>query len=108
MKFASEESNINSKKENKIYDKKLTNCLEYYIQWFNKLTFFIPTEILKHKQKKLRIKLINYFIDSAYFCFQIKNFNSMIAIISKFIFFYLFIYFTFIKINLRWFKYATN
>ncbi|CAF3058870.1 unnamed protein product [Rotaria socialis] len=84
MKFASEESDGNKNKSSKslIHDKKLTFCLELYIQWFNRLTVFIPTEIVKHTQKRSRVKLINFFIDSAYQCFHLHNFNSMIAIIS--------------------------
>lgn len=66
-----------------ICDKKLTFCFETYVQWFNRLTFFVTTEIVKHTQKRLRIRLINYFIDAAYECFRLHNFNSMMAIIGK-------------------------
>ncbi|CAF0776780.1 unnamed protein product [Rotaria sp. Silwood1] len=65
-----------------VHDKKLTFCLETYIQWFNRLTSFVTTEIVKHTQKRLRIRLINYFIDGAYECFRLHNFNSMIGIIG--------------------------
>ena len=98
MKLASEEARAhpnrnyndqsNNNNDNKfiikfVHDKKLTFCLETYIQWFNRLTFFITTEIVKHTQRRSRIRLINYFIDAAYECFRLHNFNSMIGIIGK-------------------------
>ena len=93
MKLASEEarahpnrviSNVSDSKSSIIiHDKKLTFCLEAYIQWFNRLTFFITTEIVKHTQRRSRVRLINYFIDAAYECFRLNNFNSMIGILGK-------------------------
>ncbi|CAF0920265.1 unnamed protein product [Adineta ricciae] len=75
-----EPSNVKSPKL--VHDKKLTFCLEAYIQWFNRLTFFITTEIVKHTQRRSRVRLINYFIDAAYECFRLHNFNSMIGILG--------------------------
>jgi hypothetical protein len=107
MKLASEEARAhpnrtsnnktmssNNKSLNIVHDKKLTFCLETYVQWFNRLTFFVTTEIVKHTQRRLRIRLINYFIDTAFECLRIHNFNSMIGIIgrriySKYEFFFL-------------------
>jgi hypothetical protein len=66
-----------------VHDKKLTFCLEAYIQWFNRLTLFIATEIIKHTQRRSRVRLINYFIDTAYECFRLHNFNSMIGILGE-------------------------
>jgi len=93
MKLASEEARahptrtFDNSKTNKllnfVHDKKLTFCLETYIQWFNRLTFFVTTEIVKHTQKRLRMRLINYFIDAAYECLRLRNFNSMFGIIGK-------------------------
>ena len=96
MKAASEEartrpnriSNDQTRKPNTnsinfIHDKKQTFCLETYVQWFNRLTSFVTTEIVKHTQRRLRIRLINYFIDAAYECFRLHNFNSMVGIIGK-------------------------
>lgn len=97
MKLASEEARAhpnrtidsqtsassNNKSLEAVHDKKLTFCLETYVQWFNRLTFFVTTEIIKHTQKRLRIQLINYFIDTAYECLRLHNFNSMIGIIGK-------------------------
>ncbi|CAF3721742.1 unnamed protein product [Rotaria sp. Silwood1] len=84
-KICSKESSIsdsNNKTKNLVHDTKLTFCLEAYIQWFNRLTFFITTEIVKHTKRRLRVRLINYFIDAAYECFQIRNYNSMIGILG--------------------------
>src|SRR5437764_11770592 len=97
MKLASEEArahpnrnpNVSSTttngehSNNLVHDKKLTFCLEAYIQWFNRLTFFVTTEIVKHTHRRSRIRLINYFIDTAYECFRLNNFNSMIGILGK-------------------------
>ncbi|CAF3614675.1 unnamed protein product, partial [Rotaria sp. Silwood2] len=71
----------NNKSLEIVHDKKLTFCLETYVQWFNRLTSFVTTEIVKHTQKRLRIRLISYFIDAAYECFCLHNFNSMFGII---------------------------
>ncbi len=95
MKLASEEARAHpnrthenqatstNKSLNFVHDTKLTFCLETYVQWFNRLTFFVTTEIVKHTQRRVRMKLINYFIDAAYECFRLRNFNSMMGIIGK-------------------------
>ncbi len=75
--------NSNTKAQNVVHDKKLTFCLEAYIQWFNRLTFFITTEIVKHTHRRSRVRLINYFVDAAYECLRLNNFNSMIGILGK-------------------------
>jgi len=93
IKLSQEESVVNSTRldgsmsgdetRKKIcFDPKLTICLESYIQWFNRLTYFVTTEIVKHTQRRSRVRLINYFIDAAYQCFRYHNFNSMIAILG--------------------------
>ncbi|CAF0983568.1 unnamed protein product [Adineta steineri] len=79
---ASDGETPNHKSQKLVHDKKLTFCLEAYIQWFNRLTFFITTEIVKHTQRRSRVRLINYFIDTAYECFRLQNFNSMIGILG--------------------------
>lgn len=95
MKFASEEARAHPnrttdgsitskhKSSHSVHDTKLTFCLETYVQWFNRLTFFVTTEIVKHTQRRVRIRLINYFLDTAWECFRLRNFNSMIAILGK-------------------------
>lgn len=65
------------------YEKKSTICLETYIQWANRLTDFVTTEIVKHTQRSLRVQLINYFIEAADQCFRLHNFNSLIAILGR-------------------------
>ncbi|UJR13401.1 hypothetical protein I4U23_000416 [Adineta vaga] len=80
--ITSDGENSNIKSHKLVHDKKLTFCLEAYIQWFNRLTFFITTEIVKHTQRRSRVRLINYFIDAAYECFRLHNFNSMIGILG--------------------------
>ncbi|CAF3964520.1 unnamed protein product [Rotaria magnacalcarata] len=72
----------NNKSLERVHDKKLTFCLETYVQWFDRLTFFVTTEIVKHTHRRLRLRLINYFIDAAYECLRLHNFNSMIGIIG--------------------------
>jgi len=89
---------VTHKSKKLVHDKKLTFCLEAYIQWFNRLTFFITTEIVKHTQRRSRVRLINYFIDAAYECFRLQNFNSMIGIIGKRIL-YPNIFFILVRIN---------
>ena len=95
MKLASEEARVHPNRKNDnpsgstnktlnfVHDTKLTFCLETYVQWFNRLTFFVTTEIVKHTQRRVRMRLINYFIDTAYECFRLRNFNSMFGIIGK-------------------------
>ncbi len=60
-----------------------SNNLEAYIQWFNRLTNFITTEIVKHLKRDTRVQIINYFIEVACECFQVGNFNSLMAIIGN-------------------------
>ena len=78
----SDSETIGTKRDPKFIDPKLSYCLESYIQWFNRLTFFVTTEIVKHTQRRSRVRLIHYFIDAAYQCFRFHNFNSMIAILG--------------------------
>ncbi|XP_065195397.1 ras-GEF domain-containing family member 1B-like [Sycon ciliatum] len=64
---------------------KLTRNLEAYVEWFNRLSYLIAMEICcssKSRDKKKRVKVIDYFIDVANECFQLNNFNSLMAIIA--------------------------
>ncbi|KAJ8005564.1 hypothetical protein DPEC_G00119250 [Dallia pectoralis] len=61
--------------------KKATN-LEAYVEWFNRLSFMVATEICMPAKKKQRARVIEFFIDVARECFNIGNFNSLMAIIS--------------------------
>ena len=60
-----------------------TFCLESYINWSNRLSLFVTTEIIKHLKRHIRVKLLNYFIDAALECFNTGNFNSMMGILGN-------------------------
>jgi len=72
----------NSQVETKYKDMKKTRNLESYVQWFNRLSYYVATEICKLQKKKTRMRVIEYFIESARECFNIGNFNSLMAIIA--------------------------
>ncbi|KAG8435020.1 hypothetical protein GDO86_013110 [Hymenochirus boettgeri] len=59
-----------------------TYNLEAYDNWFNCLSMLVATEICKVMKKKQRTRVMEFFIDVARECFNIGNFNSMMAIIS--------------------------
>ena len=56
--------------------------LEAYVEWFNRLGYLVAAEILRHDNKKARIKALEFFIQVGYECQQQHNFNSLMAIIS--------------------------
>uniref|UniRef100_A0AC35U7T6 Ras-GEF domain-containing protein n=1 Tax=Rhabditophanes sp. KR3021 TaxID=114890 RepID=A0AC35U7T6_9BILA len=60
----------------------VSSSIRFYISWFNQLTAFIATEIIRHSRKRYRVKAIEYFIDVAKECINIGNFNSMMAIVA--------------------------
>uniref|UniRef100_A0A3Q4GB03 RasGEF domain family member 1C n=1 Tax=Neolamprologus brichardi TaxID=32507 RepID=A0A3Q4GB03_NEOBR len=62
--------------------KKKTSNLEAYVRWFNRLCYLVATEICMVTKKKQRAQVIEFFIDVARECFNIGNFNSLMAIIS--------------------------
>ncbi|KAM6091410.1 ras-GEF domain-containing family member 1A isoform 1-T1 [Spheniscus humboldti] len=59
-----------------------TYNLEAYDNWFNCLSMLVATEICRVVKKKQRTRMVEFFIDVARECFNIGNFNSMMAIIS--------------------------
>ncbi|XP_052335681.1 ras-GEF domain-containing family member 1B-like isoform X1 [Oncorhynchus keta] len=63
-------------------DHKKTSNLEAYVEWFNRLSFMVATEICMPVKKKQRARVMEFFIDVAQECFNIGNFNSLMAIIS--------------------------
>ncbi|XP_061644619.1 ras-GEF domain-containing family member 1C-like [Phyllopteryx taeniolatus] len=63
-------------------DQKKTSNLEAYVRWFNRLCYLVATEICMPAKKKQRALVIEFFIDVARECFNIGNFNSLMAIIS--------------------------
>ncbi|XP_027133207.1 ras-GEF domain-containing family member 1B-A isoform X1 [Larimichthys crocea] len=63
-------------------DHKKASNLEAYVEWFNRLSYLVATEICMPVKKKHRARVIEFFIDVARECFNIGNFNSLMAIIS--------------------------
>ncbi|XP_061116599.1 ras-GEF domain-containing family member 1B-A [Conger conger] len=63
-------------------DHKKASNLEAYVAWFNRLSYLVATEICMPVKKKQRARVIEFFIDVARECFNIGNFNSLMAIIS--------------------------
>ncbi|KAF5926719.1 hypothetical protein HPG69_001348 [Diceros bicornis minor] len=64
-------------------ERKKTRNLEAYVEWFNRLSYLVATEICMPVKKKHRARMIEYFIDVARECFNIGNFNSLMAIICE-------------------------
>ncbi|KAG7255978.1 hypothetical protein CRUP_000791 [Coryphaenoides rupestris] len=67
-------------------DQKKTSNLEAYVRWFNRLCYLVATEICMPAKKKQRAQVIEFFIDVARECFNIGNFNSLMAIICECLF----------------------
>ncbi|XP_068461162.1 ras-GEF domain-containing family member 1B-A isoform X1 [Clinocottus analis] len=63
-------------------DHKKASNLEAYVEWFNRLSYLVATEICMPVKKKQRARVMEFFIDVARECFNIGNFNSLMAIIS--------------------------
>ncbi|XP_075215870.1 uncharacterized protein LOC142321567 isoform X1 [Lycorma delicatula] len=68
--------------ETSFKDMKKTRNLESYVSWFNRLSYFVATEVVKHVKKKQRVKVTEFWIEAARECFNIGNFNSLMAIIA--------------------------
>lgn len=64
------------------FRKRKTTNLEAYVAWFNRLSYLVATEICMPVKKKHRAKALEFFIDVARECFNIGNFNSLMAIIT--------------------------
>ncbi|XP_029940357.1 ras-GEF domain-containing family member 1B-B-like [Salarias fasciatus] len=64
------------------FRKRKTSNLEAYVNWFNRLSYLVATEICMPVKKKHRARIIEFFIDVAQECFNIGNFNSLMAIIT--------------------------
>ncbi|PIO61413.1 hypothetical protein TELCIR_17066, partial [Teladorsagia circumcincta] len=56
--------------------------IAFYVDWFNRLSSFAATEVLRQLKKKHRVEVIEYFIDVAKECCEIGNFNSLMAIVA--------------------------
>ncbi|XP_014261992.1 uncharacterized protein LOC106674064 [Cimex lectularius] len=69
--------------ETSFKDMKQTRNLESYVSWFNRLSYFVATEVCKHvKSKKQRVRIVEFWVETARECFNIGNFNSLMAIIA--------------------------
>uniref|UniRef100_A0A8C2G0L4 Ras-GEF domain-containing family member 1B-B-like n=1 Tax=Cyprinus carpio TaxID=7962 RepID=A0A8C2G0L4_CYPCA len=66
----------------KVSRKRKASNLEAYVEWFNRLSYLIATEICMPVKKKHRARVLEFFIDVAQECFNIGNFNSLMAIIT--------------------------
>ncbi|CAL8344295.1 unnamed protein product [Lota lota] len=53
-----------------------------YVEWFNRLSYLVATEICTAVKTKTRARVTEFFIDVARECFNIGNFNSLMAILS--------------------------
>jgi hypothetical protein len=78
QEFAKEYPNIDSS----LKDMKKTRNFEAYVQWFNRLSYIVATEIVKHSKKKQRARVIEYWIETARESFNIGNFNTLMAIVA--------------------------
>ncbi|XP_036385147.1 ras-GEF domain-containing family member 1B-A-like [Megalops cyprinoides] len=63
-------------------ERKKASSLQMYVEWFNRLSYLVASEICMPVKKKQRARVIEFFVDVARECFNIGNFNSMMAIIS--------------------------
>ncbi|XP_077301654.1 ras-GEF domain-containing family member 1B-like [Arctopsyche grandis] len=59
-----------------------TRNLEAYGEWFNRLNFLVACDILKSPKTKTRARVLEHWVLCARECFNLGNFNSLMAIIS--------------------------
>ena len=59
---------------------KKTSNIEAYVEWFNRLSYLVATEICVSDKKRNRAKLVEFFLDTATECRKLNNFNSFMAI----------------------------
>merc|ERR1711899_683650 len=59
-----------------------TKNLQAYVDWFNRLSYLIATSVCQKKKKKLRVRVIEFWIEVARECVNIGNFNSLMGIIT--------------------------
>ncbi|KAJ0183853.1 hypothetical protein K1T71_000276 [Dendrolimus kikuchii] len=61
---------------------KSTRNLEAYADWFNRLSYLVATDIVKPVKSKHRARVIEQWVMTARECFNLGNFNSLMAVIS--------------------------
>lgn len=67
------------------YSFKRTSSLLAYNVWFNRISWFICSQIVKSLDMEQRVKIINFFIDVADNCLMIRNYNCVFAITGIFV-----------------------
>uniref|UniRef100_A0A182RPF5 Ras-GEF domain-containing protein n=1 Tax=Anopheles funestus TaxID=62324 RepID=A0A182RPF5_ANOFN len=58
------------------------NNLLAYVQWYNRLTYVVATDILRSPRKRHRARAVEFWIETGRECFNRGNFNSLMAIIA--------------------------
>lgn len=61
-------------------DMKATRNLEAYVEWFNRLSYLVSTEICVRQKRRDRAQVTEFFIQTALHCYKLHNFNSCLAI----------------------------
>ncbi|XP_041379028.1 ras-GEF domain-containing family member 1B-like [Gigantopelta aegis] len=59
---------------------KKTSNIEAYVEWFNRLSYLVATEICVSDRERNRVRLLEFFVDTAIQCLGLNNFNSFMAI----------------------------
>lgn len=59
---------------------KATRNLEAYVEWFNRLSYLVSTEICVRQKRRDRAQVTEFFIQTALHCYKLHNFNSCLAI----------------------------
>lgn len=68
--------------ENPLMNNLKTRNLEAYVEWFNRLSYLVATQVCMQLRRKQRVKMIEYFIEVGKQCLRSGNFNSMMAIVA--------------------------
>ncbi|CAI4223806.1 unnamed protein product [Auanema sp. JU1783] len=58
------------------------NTISFYVEWFNRLSSFSATEVLRQSKRKNRVQMLEFLIDVARECCEMGNFNSLMAIVA--------------------------
>ncbi|XP_075217939.1 ras-GEF domain-containing family member 1B-like [Lycorma delicatula] len=68
--------------DNQRLDTKRTLNLETYVSWFDRLSYLVATHICQQAKSKGRAKILHMWMDIAQHCLQLRNFNSLMAILA--------------------------
>ncbi|XP_014262255.1 ras-GEF domain-containing family member 1B-like isoform X2 [Cimex lectularius] len=64
-------------------DPRITSNLEVYQDWTNRLCRLVVTDVVRQKKnKKQRVRVLEFWVETAKACFNVGNFNSLMAIIT--------------------------